>query len=141
MTGFGTSSFGLGPFGIADPSSLATQQGQLTSSRSILASGVPEQVADDTGAFAGMSDTLQRAQIALAYELQNLPETIDLTYQPIVEGKIRKCLEFLTDVAPPLLKIESFDFSDNGGSGVVCRVKVRDLLDAGKAKVLPVKRT
>jgi hypothetical protein len=133
--GFGTSSYGTGPFGLADNAALAEQQGQLTSSRKLDSIGRPVQLNDGTGAFEGMSDAMARAYVLLKLSTRPV-DKITATYSADEQSRIRTALAILTDAKPPLVEIVSIETADSGTTARTL-VKLRDLTDGGKERVLP----
>lgn len=123
MSGFGTSTFGTGPFGLGSPEYASRTSGQLVSSRKFDANGNPVQTTDGTGAFQGMSDALARARIAL---LRSRPRTsiITASYATDERKRVTNALQFLVDEG--VIEIESIS-SETLKSTASTHVKVRDL--------------
>jgi hypothetical protein len=137
MAGAGLSPFGTGPFGLPSITALAEERGQIPASRLINAQGRPVQVADDTGAFKGMPNVIQRAYILIAYGVPRGGK-IGASYATDIRNRITTALAPLTSPKDPLVSIESVDITDSGGS-TYWVVRLKDLKDDGKIYVLEPK--
>ena len=131
MSGAGLSPFGTGPFGLPSNDAIAEVDGQFVSSRYLQADGTAKQTDDDTGAFVGMSDAMQRAHILLAYGVR-LPEILGTTTERELQAAYENALEPLTQNPNPQVELVRVSYADNGGSFAGVEIQVRDLTDGGR---------
>ena len=126
MSGFGTSPFGSGPFGLPGVTYSSTQRSTLNSSRFIDANGRAEQRTDGSGDFRAMNDTMQRALLALA-NVGRDSDRIDAAFPSTREADVRRALAAL--VAEGVLEIVSVTATDDGRSTTSTTIALRDLID------------
>ena len=129
--GIGVGPFGLFALGLDYDTPLATERGQLASSRAIGADGQPQQVDDGTGAFGGMPDTAQRVVLLLAQVRP--PKKINAFFNGEVEAEVRRVLRPVTNGANAAARVLSVDFATERDI-TTTRVRYLDLLD-GRVRI------
>ena len=127
LSGFGLGPFGVMTIGVPVAPLPAENDGQIGGARKI----DPQtkrlvQVQDGTGAFAAMSDVLQRAYLLLAFGAKSSPK-ITANYATDTEEQVRSALKPLTDGRSPVVEIVTVSAIDNGRSATFFTVTLKDL--------------
>ena len=134
MAGFGLMSAGSGPFGSNQPASINSVSGQIVSSRRIDALGRLVQTDDGTGAFEAMSDTLQRAYIALKRSVVRTDKILG-DFESHQRNAIYTGLRFLTKQPKPALRIDAVNIDTSKPSAPFTTVTVTDLTNGAQTTI------
>jgi len=126
LSGFGTSPFGSGPFGLPGVETSESQRSTLVSSRFIDANGRAEQLSDGSGDFRAMNDTMQRALFSLA-PLGRNSDRIGADFAGSIESEVRTLLAPLLNEG--VLEIVNLAAEDSGRSTTSIVVTLRDRVD------------
>jgi hypothetical protein len=125
MAGFGSSSFGTVGLGTVEPEPEVENRSTFSSSRKIDAA-TGRYVQTDEGGFAQMSSTAQRVLLAISFNVKET-DIIDPRSNKIMEGRIRKALEFLTKGPSPAIALLSVAVVDDGKQTTKKTITFRDL--------------
>ena len=104
----------------------------IPTSRYITGNGQFKQVADGSGSFKGMNDTMQRALILVALNVPRV-DKITADFASSQDADIRRALVPLTD-NEKVLEIQEIEVIDNGTSLTATRMVLKDLID-GQVRV------
>jgi hypothetical protein len=123
---YGTGPFGTFGFGLPLSPSVA-DRGTIVSSRSIDPMGTLKQSGDESGSFAGMTDTRQRVLILCALAgREPIKQTSD--FESVSRARLRKALLPLTSGTSPVIKIIEIRV-EQYATGTKKLVRYRDLTD------------